>query len=204
MSFLPSSKFRASSSGPQLETAPKTAPDQGPARLRISRDNYSHMDGINDTQVDVGHFFGGKWANNIFANNLDGALFSDNVKRDLLPWRTTTGGSEPRRQLISLRSAMMLVLRSGVMFVYRYAADLGQVFDDGPPRFTCSAATICLRRGSRHATHADSERSRYLPGNVRRLSESLCPAVILSVLSRGFSSSGRDCSARDPGVRQRA
>ena len=52
------------------------------------------MDGINDTQVDVGYFFGGKWAKNIFANNLDGAPFSDNVKRDLLKWRTTTGGSE--------------------------------------------------------------------------------------------------------------
>lgn len=63
-------------------------------RLRIPRDNYSHMDGINDTQVDVGYFFGGKWTNNIFADNLAGAPFPENVKRDLLKWRTTTGGSE--------------------------------------------------------------------------------------------------------------
>jgi len=63
-------------------------------RLRIPRDNYSHMDGINDTQVDVGYCFAGKWANNIFANDLAGTPFSANVKRDLLKWRTTTGGSE--------------------------------------------------------------------------------------------------------------
>lgn len=61
-------------------------------RLRIPRDNYSHMDGINDTQVDVGYFFDGKWANNIFANQLSEAPFPDNVKRDLLKWRSTSGG----------------------------------------------------------------------------------------------------------------
>ncbi len=63
-------------------------------RLRIARDNYSHMDGINDTQVDVGYYFGGKWAHNIFANNLDGVPFPDKVKADLLKWRSTTGGNE--------------------------------------------------------------------------------------------------------------
>jgi spermidine dehydrogenase len=65
--------------------------------LRIPRDNYSHMDGINDTQVDVAYYFNGKWAHNIFANNLDGAPFSDLVKRDLMTWRKTTGGSEEVR-----------------------------------------------------------------------------------------------------------
>jgi len=64
--------------------------------LRIPRDNYSHMDGINDTQVDVGYFFDAPkraWVRNIFANRLEGAPFSDAVKRDLMTWRTTTGGS---------------------------------------------------------------------------------------------------------------
>jgi spermidine dehydrogenase len=75
----------------------------GPPYLRIPRDNYSHMDGINDTQVDVGYFFNGKWANNIFAKNLEGAPFSDDVKRDLMRWRTTTGGSqEVQRHLDSI------------------------------------------------------------------------------------------------------
>ncbi len=63
-------------------------------RLRIARDNYTHMDGINDTQVDIGYFIGGKWTHNIFADRLDSAPFPDSVKRDLMKWRTTTGGSE--------------------------------------------------------------------------------------------------------------
>ena len=71
--------------------------------IRIPRDNYSHMDGINDTQVDVAYYFGGKWAHNIFANSLAGTPFSENVKRDLTKWRTTTGGSEPvQRHLDSI------------------------------------------------------------------------------------------------------
>jgi spermidine dehydrogenase len=63
-------------------------------RLRIPRDNYSHMDGINDTQVDVGYFFAGKWVRNIFADDLASAPLPDRVKRDLLKWRGTTGGNE--------------------------------------------------------------------------------------------------------------
>ena len=69
--------------------------------LRIPRDNYSHMDGISDTQVDVGYFFDQPkptWLRNIFANNLEGTPFSEHVKRDLMKWRTTTGGSEQTRR----------------------------------------------------------------------------------------------------------
>jgi len=71
--------------------------------LRFPRDNYSHMDGINDTQVDIGYYFqpGDSkplWVRNIFANNLEGAPFSAEVKRDLLKWRSTTGGSEEVRR----------------------------------------------------------------------------------------------------------
>jgi spermidine dehydrogenase len=73
--------------------------------LRFPRDNYSHMDGINDTQVDIGYYFGRQpgnskplWVHNIFANKLEGAPFSEDVKRDLLKWRSTTGGSEALRR----------------------------------------------------------------------------------------------------------
>jgi len=73
--------------------------------LRFPRDNYSHMDGINDTQVDVAYYFGrgaGRakplWVRNIFANRLEGAPFSEAVKRDLLQWRSTTGGNEELRR----------------------------------------------------------------------------------------------------------
>ena len=51
--------------------------------LRFPRDNYSHMDGINDTQVDIGYYFGRQpggqkplWVRNIFANKLEGAPFT--------------------------------------------------------------------------------------------------------------------------------
>jgi spermidine dehydrogenase len=74
-------------------------PDLKP--LRIPRDNYSHMDGLSDTQVDVGYFFDQPkptWLRNIFANRLEGAPFSEDVKRDLMKWRTTTGGSEEVRR----------------------------------------------------------------------------------------------------------
>jgi spermidine dehydrogenase len=73
--------------------------------LRFPRDNYSHMDGINDTQVDIGYHFGHQpggskplWARNIFPNQLGGTPFSDAVKRDLLKWRGATGGSEEVRR----------------------------------------------------------------------------------------------------------
>jgi spermidine dehydrogenase len=67
--------------------------------LRIPRDNYSHMDGIGDTQVDVGYFFNGtKPTHNIFQNRLEGTPFSDEVKRDLIKWRNTTGGDEDVRR----------------------------------------------------------------------------------------------------------
>src|ERR1035438_5355300 len=48
--------------------------------LRIPRDNYSHMDGINDTQVDVGYYFDQpkrSWFHNIFANHLEGTPFPE-------------------------------------------------------------------------------------------------------------------------------
>jgi len=45
----------------------------GLEKLRIPRDNYSHMDGINDTGVDVAYRFSGKWVRNIFADDLAGA-----------------------------------------------------------------------------------------------------------------------------------
>lgn len=67
--------------------------------LRFPRDNYSHMDGINDTQVDIAYCFGRQlWLRNIFANKLEGTPFSEAVKSDLLKWRSTTGGSEAVRR----------------------------------------------------------------------------------------------------------
>jgi spermidine dehydrogenase len=61
--------------------------------LRFARDNYSNMDGFQESQVDVGYFFGdgadGKplWRRNIWSNGLKDAPFSDAARRDLLNWR---------------------------------------------------------------------------------------------------------------------
>ena len=62
--------------------------------LRIPLDNYAHMDGVNETQVDVGYFFDEKtgatkptWVRNIWQNDLADAPFSPAVRADLLRWR---------------------------------------------------------------------------------------------------------------------
>ena len=70
-------------------------PDLEP--LRFARDNYSNMDGFQESQVDVGYFFGtgsdGRpdWQRNIWARNLEGTPFSEAARRDLLRWRANNG-----------------------------------------------------------------------------------------------------------------
>jgi spermidine dehydrogenase len=61
--------------------------------LRFARDNYSNMDGFQESQVDVGYFFGAGpdgrplWRRNIWANRLEDAPLSAAARRDLLHWR---------------------------------------------------------------------------------------------------------------------
>jgi spermidine dehydrogenase len=128
----------------QMEAAPDPAPD----RLRIPRDNYSHMDGINDTQVDVGYFFGGKWAKNIFANSLDGAPFSDSVKRDLLKWRTATGGSEQvQRHLDSITYKQYIEGELGLSSeVTKFAEPVVGLICGASPDAVCARAAHTLVR----------------------------------------------------------
>jgi spermidine dehydrogenase len=63
--------------------------------LRFARDNYSNMDGFQETQVDVGYYFddpgGAQWRRNIWANALADTPYSDAARRDLLRWRTEHG-----------------------------------------------------------------------------------------------------------------
>jgi spermidine dehydrogenase len=66
--------------------------------LRFQMDNYSHMEGVDESLVDVGYFFDERsgapkptWMRNIWANKLEGTPFSEDVKRDLLKWRNTPG-----------------------------------------------------------------------------------------------------------------
>jgi spermidine dehydrogenase len=62
--------------------------------LRFARDNYSNMDGFQETQVDVGYFFDRAqgadkpcWRRNIWSTTLKDTPFSDAARRDLLRWR---------------------------------------------------------------------------------------------------------------------
>jgi spermidine dehydrogenase len=62
--------------------------------LRFARDNYSNMDGYQETQVDVGYFFDQAqgadkpfWCRNIWASALKETPYSDAARRDLLRWR---------------------------------------------------------------------------------------------------------------------
>jgi spermidine dehydrogenase len=66
--------------------------------LRFARDNYSNMDGFQETQVDVGYFFDRgqgadhlSWRRNIWSSALKDTPYSDTARRDLLRWRADHG-----------------------------------------------------------------------------------------------------------------
>jgi spermidine dehydrogenase len=60
--------------------------------LRFARDNYSNMDGFQESQVDIGYFFGAVgWHKNIWMNALAETPFSAAARRDLLKWRANHG-----------------------------------------------------------------------------------------------------------------
>jgi len=64
--------------------------------IRFSRDNASNWDGFQETQFDIGYFFGnggnGKplWLKNIWHNGLADTPFTPAARRDLLRWRSVT------------------------------------------------------------------------------------------------------------------
>jgi len=99
--------------------------DASAGGLRIPLDNYAHMDGVNETQVDVGYFFDAQglkalgatstlsravWTRNIWQNDLADAPFAPDVRADLLRWRKTSGESSDqfRRRLDTLTYAQYL------------------------------------------------------------------------------------------------
>ncbi|HET9370504.1 MAG TPA: FAD-dependent oxidoreductase [Vicinamibacterales bacterium] len=91
------------------------APEAGD--LKIPLDNYAHMDGVNETQVDVGYFFDDRtgaarptWLRNIWRNDLADTPFPPEVKQDLLRWRSTSGDAtdEFRRKLDTMTYAEYL------------------------------------------------------------------------------------------------
>ena len=65
--------------------------------LRFAHDNYSNMDGFQESQVDVGYFFGPEWGQapgwqrNIWSNGLKDTPLTPAARRDLLRWRANNG-----------------------------------------------------------------------------------------------------------------
>lgn len=86
--------------------------------LRIPLDNYAHMDGVNETQVDVAYFFDQKsggatkpaWLRNIWQNDMAETPFPADVRADILKWRKTSGETtdEFRRRLDTMTYAQYL------------------------------------------------------------------------------------------------
>lgn len=91
--------------------------DTSAGGLRIPLDNYAHMDGVNETQVDVAYYFdqqsgakGPTWVRNMWANDLAEAPYPDDVRVDLLRWRRTAGETSEqfRRRLDTMTYAQYL------------------------------------------------------------------------------------------------
>ena len=111
--------------------------------LRIPLDNYAHMDGVNETQVDVGYYFDERsgaaapvWRRNIWRNDLAETPFPPEVRADLLRWRRTNGETtdEFRRRLDTMSYAeyleRVLTLRPEVT---RYVAPIVGLINGASP-----------------------------------------------------------------------
>jgi spermidine dehydrogenase len=120
--------------------------------LRIPLDNYAHMDGVNETQVDVGYFFDEQsgvakptWLRNIWQNNLADAPFSPEVRADLMRWRTTSGDTteEFRRRLDTMTYAQYLegVLKLRPEVTAFAAPIVGLINGAGPDAVSAFAAS---------------------------------------------------------------
>ena len=130
--------------------------------LRIPLDNYAHMDGVNETQVDVGYFLDaqglktlgstsgtpgstGSWLRNIWQNDLADAPFSPEVRADLLRWRNTSGETtdEFRRKLDTMTYAQYLegVLKLRPEVTAFVAPIVGLINGAGPDAVSAFAAS---------------------------------------------------------------
>jgi spermidine dehydrogenase len=120
--------------------------------LKIPLDNYAHMDGVNETQVDVGYFFDERtgaakptWLRNIWQNDLADAPFSPEVRADLLRWRTTNGDTTEdfRRRLDTMTYAQYLegVLKLRPEVTAFAAPIVGLINGAGPDAVSAFAAS---------------------------------------------------------------
>jgi spermidine dehydrogenase len=156
--------------------------------LRIPLDNYAHMEGVSETQVDVGYFFDGAgWIRNIWEDQLARAPFDDAVKRDLLHWRTTgppESSQEFRRSLDALSYGAYIERTMGLRpEVTRMAAPvIGLINGASPDAVSAAAAAqIGMPGVSRPRSGRGSLPQSFPGGNAtlaRHMVKRLVPAAI--------------------------
>lgn len=144
--------------------------------LRIPLDNYAHMDGVNETQVDVGYFFDSKsggaakptWLRNIWANDLADTPFAPEVRADIVRWRRTSGEStdEFRRKLDTMTYAQYLegVLKLRPEATAFAAPIVGLINGAGPDAVSAFASAQIGMPGVARARGANGPLPQSFPG----------------------------------------
>ena len=82
-----------------------SSPDDAPG-LRMAQDNYQPMEGVGEFGIDIGYYFDQRsligrtqsptWLRNIWQNDLADVAISDDLKRELVAWRTTNPDTRGR------------------------------------------------------------------------------------------------------------
>jgi spermidine dehydrogenase len=160
--------------------------------IRFVRDNASNWDGFQETQFDIGYFFGngldGKplWVRNIWGNGLKDTPFAPAERRDLIRWRSATASmDEPtRRRLDSMSYKAYLEKECGfdpavTRFVDPYVGELCGVSSDA----------LSALVGRQQVEEPDKTMSLSFPGGNATFARALARALIPDVLpGRDFDS----------------
>jgi len=167
--------------------------------LRFAADNYENMDGFGEANVDVAYWFGKQgWRANIWADDLASAPFSEQVRRDLLTWRRTTGRDGPEAPEILDRMTYKHYLETVKGYhpeVTRFAEPIVGLLGG------VGAGAVSVRVG--HAYVRDPERAALsFPGGNSMLSRYLAHAVVPGAIPEGrdfpgIANGGIDFAALD-------
>lgn len=149
--------------------------DASAGELRIPLDNYAHMDGVNEFQVDIGYFFDESsgasrptWVRNIWPADLEGTPFPADVRADLIRWRMTDVrlSQEQRRALDAMTYAQHLEGELGYHpEVTRYIAPIiGLISGASPDAVSAHAAAQIGMPGTGRARGRTGSLPRSFPG----------------------------------------
>lgn len=155
--------------------------------LRFAADNYENMDGLGESNVDVAYWFGKQgWRNNIWADQLKSAPYSERVRQDMLTWRRTTGRDGPEAPEILDR------------MTYKHYLEVVKGYDPEVTRFAepisgllggVGADAVSARVG--HTYVRDAERGALsFPGGNSMLSRYLAHALVPAAIPDGKDFAG--------------